>query len=95
VPRSVPGADDGRVDTVRLRGTSVVLGPGATYGQKADELHRSDQQPGTVTIIRCRFLPVRELTVCRKAGQPRTRGESRPASRDEVRHIARLALAWL
>ena len=83
-----------RVDTVRLSATSVSLGEGAHYAQLAHELHDSRQQRGTVTIIRCAFKDVAELTVCRRDEDRFVSGRARPATLDEVKRIAGSALAW-
>jgi hypothetical protein len=83
-----------RVDTVRLSATSVSLGESAHYAQLAHELHDSRQQRGTVTIIRCAFKDVAELTVCRRDEDRFVSGRARPATLDEVKRIAGSALAW-
>jgi hypothetical protein len=89
-------SDEGvrRTDTVRLSATSTTMSEGDEYAQLAHELHGSRQQPGTVTIIRCAFLDVDELTVCRRDGDRFVSGQARPATLDEVKRIARSALSW-
>ena len=89
-------SDEGvrRTDTVRLSATSTTLREGEQYAQLAHELHDSRQQPGTVTIIRCAFKDVAELTVCLRDEDTFVSGRARPATLDEVKHIARRALSW-
>ena len=83
-----------RTDTVRLSATSVTLREGDQYAQLAHELHESRQQAGTVTIIRCSFQDVAELTVCLRDGERFVSGRARPATLDEVKHITTRALTW-
>jgi hypothetical protein len=83
-----------RTDTVRLSGTSRTLREGEQYAQLAHELHDSRQQPGTVTIIRCSFKDVAELTVCLRDEDTFVSGQARPATLDEVKHITTRALSW-
>ena len=91
--RYVPGAeDDRRRDTVRLAGTSTVLGAGDRYHLLAHELHDSRQAPGTVTIIRCEWRDRPELTVCLRPGAPWVSGQSRAATADEIKRITSAAL---
>ena len=89
-------SDDGvrRSDTVRLSATSATLKEGEQYAQLAHELHDSRQDPGTVTIIRCSFKDVAELTVCLRDGDTFVSGQARPATLDEVKRITARALAW-
>jgi hypothetical protein len=83
-----------RTDTVRLSATSATVRDGEQYAQLAHELHDSRQEPGTVTIIRCSFKDVAELTVCLRDGVTFASGQARPATADEVKHITTRALAW-
>ena len=83
-----------RIDTVRLSATSTTLTEGENYAQFANELHDSRQQPGTVTIIRCSFKDVAELTVCLRDEDTFVSGRARPATSDEVKHITARALSW-
>ena len=83
-----------RTDSVRLSATSVTLREGEQYAQLAHDLHGSRQQPGTVTIIRCSFKDVAELTVCLRDEETFVSGQARPATLDEVKHIATRALTW-
>jgi len=83
-----------RSDAVRLSATSATLREGEQYAQLAHELHDSRQEPGTVTIIRCSFKDVTELTVCLRDGDTFVSGQARPATFDEVKHITTRALAW-
>ena len=89
-------SDDGvrRTDTVRLSATSATLTEGDQYAQFAHELHDSRQEPGTVTIIRCMFKDVAELTVCLRGGDRFVSGQARPATLDEVKQITTRALSW-
>jgi hypothetical protein len=85
-----------RTDTVRLVGTSEILGPGARYHQVAHELHDSSQVPGTVTVLHMQPHPsaeLPELTVCRQPGSPWLSGAARLATGDEVARITAMALA--
>ena len=84
--------NDRRRDTVRLAGTSTVLGPGDRYQQLASELHDSHQAPGTVTIMRCGWRDRPELTVCLRPGAPWVSGRARPATADEITRITATAL---
>ena len=81
-----------RIDTVRLSATSATLREGEQYAQLAHELHDSRQQAGTVTIIRCSFKDVAELTVCLRDEDTFVSGKARPATLDEVKHITTGAL---
>jgi hypothetical protein len=83
-----------RTDTVRLSVTSTTLRAGEQYAHLAHELHDSRQQPGTVTIIRCAFKDVAELTVCLRDEATFVSGRSRPATLDEVKRITTRALSW-
>jgi hypothetical protein len=89
-------SDDGvrRTDAVRLSATSTTLREGEQYAQLAGELHGSRQQPGTVTIIRCAFKDVTELTVCLRDEDTFVSGRARPATLEEVKHITARALSW-
>jgi len=83
-----------RTDTVRLLATSATMRQGDQYAQLAHELHDNRQQPGTVTIIRCSFKDVAELTVCLRVEDTFVSGQARPATRDEVKRITTRALTW-
>jgi hypothetical protein len=81
-------------DTVRLSGTANTYPEGGHYSLGAHELHDSRQLPGTVTIIRMTFRAVPELTVCRLDDLTWASGQSRPATREEVKQFTAKALAW-
>jgi hypothetical protein len=81
-----------RTDTVRLTAVRSTFTEGDQYSQLASELHASRQIPGTVTIIRCAFKDVSELTVCRSDQSAWISGRSRPATGDEVKRISNTAL---
>jgi hypothetical protein len=83
-----------RTDTVTLSATSATVREGERYAQLADELHDSRQEPGTVSIIRCSFQDVAELTVCLRDGDAFVSGQARPATVDEVKRITTRALTW-
>lgn len=87
--------DDRRADTVRLVGTPTVMRAGDQYRLAADELHDSNQVPGTVTVIRCTWRDSDELTVCRRPGDPWVSGVARAATPDEIRRIVEPALDLL
>jgi hypothetical protein len=82
-----------RTDTVRLSAASATLREGEQYAQLAHELHESRQQPGTVTIVRCSFKEVAELTVCLRDQETFVSAQARPATLDEVKHITTRALS--
>ena len=90
------GNEDARrtTDTVRLSGTATTYTEGGHYGLGAHELHDSRQLPGTVTIIRMTPKDVPELTVCRLDDFTWASGQSRPATREEVKQFTAKALAW-
>jgi hypothetical protein len=81
-----------RTDGVHLSGASTSFGPGDQYDQLAAELHSSQQTPGTVTVIRCRWHNRPELTVCLRPGAPWVSGQARPATPDEIKRITAAAL---
>jgi hypothetical protein len=81
-----------RTDTVRLSPVPSTFTEGDHYSQLANELHDSRQIPGTVTIIRCDFRDVSELTVCLRNQSAWISGRSRPAAADEVKRITNTAL---
>ena len=91
---SASDEDVRRTDTVRLSATSATLTEGEQYAQSARELHDSRHEPGTVTIIRCTFKDVAELTVCLRGDDSFVSGQARPATLDEVKHITTKALTW-
>ncbi len=82
-----------RADHVRLVGETAVHAPGEEYAQLAQELHDSVQIPGTVTLLRRRFVDVDELTVCRPDGAPWVTGAARLATSSEIASITALALS--
>lgn len=92
--RFAPSDESNRAeDSVRLSGTTTTYAEGGCYRQSAQELHDSRQQPGTVSIIRCRFRDITRLTVCRNGGEW-VSGQSRPATFEEVKEITGKALQW-
>ena len=91
---SLPDENESRSDLVRLSMSPESCTEGDTYGQLASELHASWQQPGTVTVIRCSWHAPTELTVCvRDEGCWRS-GQSRDATRNEIKAFAARALEW-
>lgn len=83
-----------RSDSVRLSPSAATFTEGDRYGQLASELHSSWQVPGTVTVIRCSWEDVAELTVCvRHEGAWRS-GQARDATRHEIKSMAAAALEW-
>jgi hypothetical protein len=93
--RYSPGAEsERRSDAVRLSSTATNLTEGNQYRQLAHELHTSWPRPGTVTAIRCWWVDAPELTVCvRDAGSWRS-GQSRDATRGEIKSFTTKALEW-
>jgi hypothetical protein len=91
---SPPDEERRRSDTVRLSSTAESLREGDEYGQIADELHASRQQPGTVTLIRCAWGVARELTVCLRDEASWRSGQARDATRAEIKSTAAKALEW-
>ena len=91
---SPPDEKQGRSDTMRLAATAETLREGDEYGQRSEELHASWQQPGTVTLIRCSWAAPRELTVCLGDGASWRSGQSRDATRQEVKAFTSKALEW-
>ena len=90
--RYTPSDEQGRTaDTVRLSGTATTYTEGDRYEQSANELHDSRQLQGTVSIIRCTFREVQQLTVCRK-GREWVSGQSRSPTSEEVKSITGKAL---
>jgi len=83
-----------RTDTVRLSARSATVREGEQYAQLAHELHDSRQEAGTVTIIRCWFKDVAELTVCLRDEDTFVSGQARPATLDEVKRITTRALTY-
>ena len=81
-----------RADHVRLEGETDVIVEGDEYTQLAGVLHDSWQLTGTVTVLRRRFQPVDELTVCRPEGSPWITGAARLASSAEIAAITAVAL---
>jgi len=93
--RYSPSAEDERrSDTVRLSSTATILTEGDQYRHLAHELHASWQKPGTVTAIRCSWVEARELTVCLRDGGSWHSGQSRDATREEIKGFAAKALEW-
>ena len=83
-----------RADVVRLSATTEVLGAGASYSQRAEELHASWQRPGTVTVIGCSWHAPSELTVCLRDAASWRSGQSRDATREEIKAFTATALEW-
>jgi hypothetical protein len=93
--RYSPAAEDRRrSDTVRLSATATTFTEGGQYRQLAHELHASSQLPGTVTVIRCSWTGVAELTVCGRDEASWRSGQARDATRDEIKAVASKALEW-
>ncbi|MFN8025812.1 MAG: hypothetical protein U0W40_05455 [Acidimicrobiia bacterium] len=91
--RYLPGTEHERTtDTVHLVGAAETIGAGATYSQRAGQLHDSRQTPGTVSIIRMEFGGPRPLSVCTRDERPWTSAVSRTATADEVASITAAAL---
>ena len=91
---SPPDDEQRRSDQVRLSAAAETLREGDDYCQRPHELHASWQQPGTVTVIRCSWGPVRELTVCLRDGASWRSGQAREATRQEIKSMAARALEW-
>jgi hypothetical protein len=93
--RYSPGAEDvRRSETVRLSATATTFTEGGQYRQLAHELHASWQLPGTVTVIRCSWTEVPELTVCLRDAGSWSSGQARDATRHEIKALAAKALEW-
>jgi hypothetical protein len=93
--RFSPGAEDERrPDAVRLSSTATTFIEGDQYQQRADELHASWQEPGTVTAIRCRWVETPELTVCLQHEGSWRSGQGRDATREEKKSFTAKALEW-
>ncbi len=93
--RYSPGNEELRTsDVVQLASRVETYREGEEYSQLAPELHDSRQLPGTVSVIRCTFRDVGELTVCRPEDAPWVSGSARAATPDEVAAITAQALAW-
>lgn len=91
--RYSPSAEDQRrSDTVRLSATATTFTEGGQYRQLAHELHASQQQSGTVTVIRCSWVEATELTVCLRDDGSWRSGQGRDATREEVKTVAAKAL---
>jgi len=91
---SLPDETARRSDHVRLVADAVTYTEDEEYSQRADELHDSTQLPGTVTLLRRRFVDVNELTVCRADGALWVTGAARVATASEVASITARALSW-
>ena len=91
---SPPDEERRRSDAVRLSAAATTFTEGAQYGQLAHELHSSQQRPGTVTVIRCSWVDVEELTVCLRDAASWRSGFGRQATRAEIKAAAAAALAW-
>ncbi len=89
---SPPDEEARRSDVVRLSATATTFTEGGQYRQLAPELHASQQQPGTVTVIRRSFVDVAELTVCLREDAPWQSGHARPATSEEVKRLTAKAL---
>ena len=83
-----------RSDAVRLNSTSTTYSEGGGYHQRAPELHASWQQPGTVTVIRCTWVEVPELTVCYRDEGSWLTGRGRAARPDEIDSFVTRAFEW-
>jgi hypothetical protein len=93
--RYTPLHEDQRTtDFVQLAAEVETYREGDEYAQSAPELHDSHQAPGTVTVLRCRFREVTELTVCRPESDPWVSGQARTPTPDEISAITGQALAW-
>jgi hypothetical protein len=90
----LPAEHQRRSDTVRLSAMPETLAGGDQYRQLAHELHASWQQPGTVTAIRCSWVEPRELTVCLRDEGSWKSGQSRDATREEIKAYSAAALEW-
>jgi hypothetical protein len=91
---SPPAEDQRRSDAVRLSAKVESFCEGAQYSQRAHELHASEQEAGTVTVIRCSWVEAPALTVClRDEGSWRS-GQGRDATREEIKSMATKALEW-
>lgn len=91
---SLPDEDQRRSDRVRLSAESETFAAGGSYSQLAHELHASEQQPGTVTVIRCSWGAPRYLTVCLREEATWSSGQAREATRMEIKAFAAKALEW-
>jgi hypothetical protein len=91
---SPPDESTRRTDTVRLSATATTYTDGGSYSQRSHELHDSRQLPGTVTVIRRASKDVPELTVCHRDETAWVSGQSRPATSEEIKKIAAVALGW-
>lgn len=83
-----------RADKVRLSAAATTITAGGDYRQLAHELHASWQLPGTVTVMRCSWVEVPELTVCLRDEASWRSGQARDATRDEIKAMATKALDW-
>ena len=93
--RYSPGAEDLRASgTVALSSTATTIDAGGQYSQLARELHTSAQLAGTVTAIRCSWVPVADLTVCLRDARSWRSARARDATRQEVKRVAAKALEW-
>jgi hypothetical protein len=93
--RYSPSAEDlRRSEMVRLSGKATTYGEGGQYHQFADELHASCQLAGTVTLIRCSWAQVSELSVCLRDESSWRSGQARPATREEIKAMVNKALDW-
>jgi hypothetical protein len=89
------GAEEARwSDSVHLSSEGTTFTAGDEYGQRAPDLHASWQEPGTVTAIRCDWVAPRALTVCVRDIDGWRSGQSRPATRYEIKSFAAKALEW-
>jgi hypothetical protein len=92
---AAPHEDRRTTDFVQLAADDVeTYREGDGYAQLAHELHDSSQAPGTVTLLRCTFREVAELTVCRPESDPWVSGQARTPTSDELSAITGQALAW-
>jgi hypothetical protein len=74
-------------------GLSEIYGPGEFYRQRADEVHYTSYEDGTVTLVRREFLPDTEhANVFFRADDGWVSAEPRPALQDEVQAFVERAL---
>lgn len=90
------GGLEGEPETVFVRGPrSTYVQEGASYTQRAHEIHISDPEMGTVTVVERTFgTDVDHAYVYWPVGTRWGSAEPRAATRDEVTEIMETALAW-
>lgn len=98
-----PGGNNSPAE-VKARGERVWLNPrdpevyfaGESYAQRADEIHHTSYEDGTVTIVRREFLQDTEHAhVFFSADEEWVSAEPRTATPEEVRAITARALRWV